>query len=35
MHDVAVSDDIFLALQPQLAGIARAGFAAHRDIIGI
>jgi hypothetical protein len=27
MHDVAVSDDIFLAFQPQLAGIAGAGFA--------
>ena len=35
MHDVAVGDDIFLAFQPQLAGIAGAGFAAERDVIGI
>jgi hypothetical protein len=35
MHDVAVGDDIFLAFQPQLAGIAGAGFAAKRDVIGI
>jgi len=35
MHDVAVGDDIVLAFQPQLAGVAGAGFAAERDIIGI
>ena len=35
MHDVAVGDDIFLAFQPQLAGVAGAGFAAERDVIGI
>jgi hypothetical protein len=35
MHDVAVGDDIFLAFQPQLAGIAGARFAAERDVIGI
>ena len=35
MHHVAVGDDVFLAFQPQLAGIARAGFAAERDIVGI
>ena len=28
MHDVAVGDDVLLAFQPQLAGIAGAGFAA-------
>jgi hypothetical protein len=28
MHDVAVGDDIFLAFQPQLAGVAGAGLAA-------
>jgi hypothetical protein len=27
MHDVAVGDDIFLAFQPQLAGIPGAGVA--------
>src|SRR5437660_9107552 len=35
MHDVAVGDDILLAFQPQLAGIASAGFAAKRDVIGV
>src|SRR3954468_9797792 len=35
MHHVAVGDDIFLAFQPQLAGIAGAGFAVQRDVIGI
>ena len=33
MHHVAVGDDVFLAFQAQLAGVARAGFAAERDII--
>ena len=27
VHHVAVLDDVFLAFQPQLAGIARAGLA--------
>ena len=35
MHDVAVGDDVLLALQPQLAGIAGAGLAAERDVVGI
>ena len=35
MHHVAVGDDVFLAFQPQLAGVARAGFAAERDVIVI
>ena len=35
MHDVAVGDDIFLAFQPQLAGVAGAGFATQGDIVGI
>src|SRR5260370_42651580 len=35
MHDVAVGDDVLLAFQPQLAGIAGAGLAAERDVIGI
>jgi hypothetical protein len=35
MHDVAVGDDIFLALQPQLAGVAGAGFATERDAVGV
>ena len=35
MHDVAVGDDVVLAFQPQLAGIAGAGFAAERNVIGI
>ena len=30
MHHVAVGDDVFLAFQPQLAGVARAGLAAVR-----
>jgi hypothetical protein len=34
MHDVAVSDDVLLAFEPELAG-ARAGLAVERDIIGI
>jgi hypothetical protein len=33
MHHVAVGDDVFLAFQPQLAGIARAGFAVQRDVV--
>ena len=33
MHHVAVRDDVFLALEPHLAGIARAGLAAERDIV--
>src|SRR5262249_16920743 len=33
MDDVAVYDDVLLALEPELAGIARAGFAAERDVI--
>src|SRR5204863_1172557 len=33
MHDVAVGDDILLALQPQLAGAARAGLTAQRNIV--
>src|SRR5438132_4949876 len=35
MHHVAVGDDIFLAFQSQLAGVAGAGFAVQRDVIGI
>src|SRR5579863_1387352 len=35
MHHVAVGDDIVLAFQPQFAGVAGAGLAAKRDIIGI
>src|SRR5260370_24353149 len=35
MHDVAVGDDIFLAFQPQLAGITGARLAAERDVIGV
>jgi hypothetical protein len=35
MHDVAVGHDVFLAFQPQLAGIAGAGFAAEGDVIGV
>src|SRR5262245_65918485 len=31
MDDVAVGDDVLLALEPELAGLARAGFAAERD----
>ena len=33
VHHVAVLHDVFLALQPQLAGIARAGLALERDVI--
>jgi hypothetical protein len=32
MHDVAVGDDVFLALEPQLAGVAGAGLTAERYI---
>jgi len=28
------SDDIFLAFEAQLAGVARAGFTAERDVVG-
>src|SRR5450432_3344160 len=35
MHDVAVGDDILLALQPQLAGVAGAGLAAQCDVIAV
>ena len=35
MHHVAVGDDVFLAFQPQLAGVAGAGFAAERDVVVI
>src|SRR3954454_19497566 len=35
MHDVAVGDHVILALKPQLAAVARAGFAAERDVIVI
>ena len=35
MHDVAVGDDVVLAFQAQFAGVARAGLAAERDVIGI
>ena len=35
MHDVAVGDDVLLAFQPQLAGVARAGFAVQRDVVVI
>ena len=35
MHHVAVGDDIFLAFEAQLAGIASAGFAVERDVIVI
>ncbi len=36
MHHVAVGDDVFLAFQPQLAGIARTGFAGilHVVVVG-
>jgi hypothetical protein len=33
MHHVAVLDDVILAFEPHLAGIARANFAAAGDII--
>ena len=33
MHDVAVGDDIVLAFEPHLAGVARAGLAAAGDVI--
>src|SRR5258707_13476483 len=35
MHNVAIGDDVLLAFQPQLAGIAGAGLAAERDVIGV
>ena len=35
MHHVAIGDDVILAFQTEFAGIARAGFAFARDIIGI
>src|SRR4051812_48888168 len=35
MHDVAVGDDILLAFQAQLAGIAGASLPVQRDIVGI
>ena len=35
MQNVAVLDQIFLAFQPQLAGIARAGLALQRDVVRI
>ena len=35
VHDVAVLHHIFLAFQPEFAGLARAGFAVAGDIIGI
>ena len=35
MHDVAVGDDVVLAFEAKLAGIARAGFAAELDVIVI
>src|ERR1041384_3552921 len=33
MHHVAVGDDVFLAFEPELADVARAGFAAALDVI--
>src|SRR5258708_18945219 len=35
MQHVAVGDDVVLAFQPQLADVARAGFAAALDVIVI
>src|SRR3954470_16701574 len=35
MQDIAIRDDIILAFEPQLAGIARAGFALERHVIRI
>jgi hypothetical protein len=35
MHDVAVRYDIILALEPHLAGVARAHLAAAGDIVVI
>ena len=35
MHDIAIGDDVLLAFQTKLAGVAGAGFAAERNIIGI
>jgi hypothetical protein len=33
MHHVAVGDDVFLAFEPELADVARAGLAAALDVI--
>src|ERR1700694_6127591 len=33
MDDVAVGDDVILALEPKLAGVARAGLAAERHVV--
>ena len=33
MHDVAVGDHVGLALEPHLAGLLRAGFAAERHVV--
>ena len=33
VEDVAVLDDVVLAFQPQLAGIARAGLAVQRHVV--
>src|SRR4051812_37143385 len=35
MQDVAIRDDIILAFEPQLAGVARTGFALERHVIRI
>ena len=35
MHHVAVGDHVVLAFEPQLAGVARAGLAAERDVVVI
>src|SRR5260370_38623672 len=33
MDDVAVGDGVILALEPKLAGVARAGLAAERHVV--
>ncbi len=33
VHDIAFLDDVFLALEPQLAGITRAGLALEPDVV--
>src|SRR5262245_61859523 len=33
VQHVAVLDDVVLAFEPELAGVARAGFAVERDVI--
>ena len=33
MHDVAVGNDVILALEPQFAGVARARLAAARHVV--